>query len=135
MVLLRLTLLSALCLLSVDLSASGSASIWDRFNEIPGAAEVNAVGAESRRLVVPVGSRTVRWDLEAGLAFVRIDGDWTVVDLAKCSVREDGADLEVPRGEKKAGNQRGGRGRWGGPARGRQATRVTSSGDTWTAVH
>jgi dipeptidyl-peptidase-4 len=135
MVLLRLTLLSVLCLSAAELSASESSSSWDRFNQIPRAAEVNAVSGEARRLVVPVGTRSVRWDLEAGLAFVRIDGAWAVVDLANCTVREDGDDLEVPRGEKKARDQNRGRGGWERPARGRQATRVTSPEEAWTAVH
>ena len=134
MVLLRFMLPCLLSFCVVEASVSENASNWDRFNEIPRAAAVNAASMETRRLLTPVGTRNVRWDLDAGLVFVRLDGQWTVVDLRTCELREDASQLEVPRATKKARGQGGG-GRWGGPARGRQATRVVSSNETWTAVH
>ena len=123
MVPLRLMLPCLLSSLVVASVFSESATGWDRFQDIPRADEVNAASIESRRLVTPVGTRSVRWDLDAGLAFVRLDGAWTVVDLQGCAIRDDASDLEVPRATKRPRAENG-RGRWGGPARGRQATRV-----------
>ena len=135
MVLFRLMLLCLLSSAIVEASVSANTSNWDRFNDIPRAREVNAASMESRRLVTPVGTRSVRWDLDAGLAFVRLDGEWIVVDLQTCEIREDASDLDVPRATKKSDGEGGRRRRWSGPARGRQATRVVSPNETWTAVH
>ena len=135
MVLFRLMLPCLLSCFIVEASVSETTSNWDRFNDIPRAQEVNAASMESRRLMTPVGTRNVRWDLDAGLAFVRLDGEWTVVDLQTCEIREDASDLDVPRATKKSDGEGGRRRRWSGPARGRQATRVVSPNETWTAVH
>ena len=135
MVLFRLMLPCLLSCFIVEASVSETTSNWDRFNDIPRAQEVNAASMESRRLMTPVGTRNVRWDLDAGLAFVRLDGEWTVVDLQTCEIREDASDLDVPRATKKSDGEDGRRRRWSGPARGRQATRVVSPNETWTAVH
>ena len=107
-----LSLFSLLLLASLPVGgvvASTSALGWDRFQDIPGASEVQRAMATGRRLVRGGRTGQVLWDGEANQVWLRSDGTWTVVDLA-AGTEVDSEGLERPRTEPEEARPRGRRG-------------------------
>ena len=130
-----LSLLTLASLPAGGVAASGSAVGWDRFQDIPGASEVQRAMASGRRLVRGGRTGQVLWDGEDNRVWLRADGAWTVVDLA-AGTEVDAEGLQRPPGDREEARPRGRRGGMAGrPARGRQATRMTSDDGVWTAIH
>ena len=71
-----------LLLASEQLFAGSPATPWDRYEDIPGATEVQKAQATSRRLVRTGRAGEVRWDTEGNRAWTRSDGEWLVLDLS-----------------------------------------------------
>ena len=127
----------AFLLLATSIAPADPGAGWDPFSEIPGADQVQRASTAGRSLIRPPRPRSVRWDLDRGLAFVRSGSEWLVVDLEQC-VRLTGDDLPSPprveaSGEEPRTRRRGRRA--AAPARGRQATTSYSPDGNWTARH
>ena len=123
-------------LLSVELLSAGSTThSWDRYEDIPGAADVQKAQATSRRLVRSGRAGEVRWDLEQGHAWTRSDGNWVVLDLDG-GAEIDATGMEPPKViEEQRRRERRGGGMLDRPARGHQATKMQSPDGAWTAIH
>ena len=94
-----LSLLTLASLPAGGVAASGSPVGWDRFQDIPGASEVQRAMATGRRLVRGGRTGQVLWDGEDNRVWLRADGTWTVVDLA-AGTEVDSEGLQRPPGNR-----------------------------------